>query len=152
MVSLTTLVPRMILSVSSRRLRTSSMAGSIVAWEPLGVSGLDESALTRGHRDLVVLVTVPLEGGGVESLAVWAARTQETGAACLRALPAQHRHPIERACTAMYEGCGRASAEELPWGEVVSARFPGARADRDGADTVRKQELKRLKSPWPTAE
>jgi len=33
------------------------------AWERLGVLGLDEIARTRGHRDVVTLVTVPLGGG-----------------------------------------------------------------------------------------
>ena len=32
------------------------------AWERLGVLGLDEIALKRGHRDFVTLVTAPLEG------------------------------------------------------------------------------------------
>jgi transposase len=40
------------------------------AWEWLGVIGIDEIALKRGHRDVVALVTAPLEGGGVEILAV----------------------------------------------------------------------------------
>jgi transposase len=44
------------------------------AWEWLGVIGIDEIALKRGHRDFVVLVTVPLEGRGVEVLAVLAER------------------------------------------------------------------------------
>jgi transposase len=57
------------------------------AWQRLGVLGLDAIARKRGHRHVVVLVTVPLEEGGVESLAVLADRQQETGAACLRAIP-----------------------------------------------------------------
>lgn len=44
------------------------------AWERLGVIGIDEVALKRGHRDFVVLVTVPREGGSVEMLAVLADR------------------------------------------------------------------------------
>ena len=122
------------------------------AWEWLGVIGLDEIALKRGHRDFVVLVTAPLEGGGVEILAVLADRKKETVAAFLRAIPAQLRHTIERACTDMYEGFVRAIAEELPWAEIIIDRFHVARAYRDCADTVRKKELKRLKSQLPKAE
>src|SRR5262249_54714268 len=48
------------------------------AWEWLGVIGLDEIALKRGHRDFVGLVTAPLGGVGVEILAVLADREQET--------------------------------------------------------------------------
>jgi transposase len=122
------------------------------AWERLGVIGLDEIALKRGHRDFVVLVTVPLEGGGVEIVAVLADRKKETVAAFLRAIPEQLRHTIERACTDMYEGFVRAIEEEVPWAEIVIDRFHVARAYRDCADTVRKKELKRLKRVLPEVE
>jgi len=46
----------------------------------------------------------------------------------------------------------RAIAAEVPWAESVIARFQVARASRDGADTVRKTALTRLKSAWPKAE
>jgi transposase len=122
------------------------------AWERLGVIGIDEIALKRGHRDFVALVTVPLAGGGVEILAVLADRKKETVAAFLHAIPEPLRHTIERACTDMYEGFVSAIAEEVPWAEIVIDRFHVARAYRDCADTVRKQELKRLKRALPKAE
>jgi transposase len=122
------------------------------AWERLGVLGLDEIALKRGHRDFVVLVTVPLAGGGVEIVAVLADRKKETVAAFLRAIPEPLRHTIERACTDMYEGFVRAIEAEVPWAEIVIDRFHVARAYRDCADTVRKKELKRLKRVLPKAE
>src|SRR5919198_3595229 len=89
------------------------------AWERLGVLGLDEIALKRGHRDFVTLVTAPLEAGGVEILAVLADRKKETVAAFLRAIPEPLRRTIERACTDMYEGFVRAIAAEVPWAEIV---------------------------------
>jgi len=116
------------------------------------VLGLDEIALKRGHRDFVTLVTVPLEGGGVEILAVLADRQKATVAAFLRAIPVRLRHTIERACTDRYEGFVSAIEEEVPWAEIVIDRFHVARAYRDCADTVRKQELKRLKRALPKAE
>jgi len=122
------------------------------ARERRGVIGLDEIALTRGHRDVGVLVTVPLEGGGVELLAVLADRQKETVAACLRAMPEHLRRPIERACPEMDEGFVRALEAQVPWAEIAIDRFPVARASRDCADTGRKQELKRLTSAWPKAE
>jgi len=122
------------------------------AWERLGVIGIDEIALKRGHRDFVVLVTVPREGGGVEILAVLADRKKETVVAFLRAMPEALRHTIERACMDMYEGFVRAIKEEVPWAEIVIDRFHVARAYRDCADTVRKKELKRLKRALPKAE
>jgi transposase len=122
------------------------------AWERLGVLGLDEIARTRGHRDCVTLVTVPLEEGGVEIVAVLADRKKETVAAFLRTIPALLRRTIERACTAMYEGFVHALTEEIPWVKIVIDRFHVARAYRDCADTVRKTELKRLKRALPKAE
>jgi transposase len=122
------------------------------AWEWLGVIGIDEIALKRGHRDFVALVTATLEGGGVEILAVLADRKKETVAAFLRAIPEHLRRTIERACTDMYEGFVSAIEEEVPWAEIVIDRFHVARAYRDCADAVRKQELKRVKRALPTAE
>jgi transposase len=122
------------------------------AWERLGVIGLDEIALKRGHRDFVAVVTVPLEGGGVDIVAVLADRKKQTVAAFLRAIPETLRRTIERACTDMYEGFVNAITEEIPWAEIVIDRFHVARAYRDGADTVRKKELKRLKRALPKAE
>jgi transposase len=122
------------------------------AWERLGVIGLDEIALKRGHRDVVALVTVPLEGGGVEIVAVCAARKKQTVAPFLRAIPGTLRRTIERACTDMSEGFVNAIKEEIPWAEIVIDWFHVARAYRDCADTVRKKELKRLKRALPKAE
>jgi transposase len=116
------------------------------------VSGLDEIALKRGRRDFVALVTAPLEGGGVESLAVLADRKKETVAAFLRAIPDHLRHASERACTDRYEGFVSALDAAVPWAEIVIARFPVARAYHDCADTVRKKEGKRLKRALPKTE
>src|SRR6266508_6057774 len=82
------------------------------AWEWLGVIGLDEIALKRGHRDVVGLVTVPLEGGGVEILAVLADRKKETLVAFLRARPETLRRTIACAGTDMAAGVVRALDEE----------------------------------------
>jgi len=122
------------------------------AWERLGVFGLDEIALKRGHRDVVTLVTVPLEGGGVEIVAVLPDRKKETVAAFLRTIPGRLRRTIERACTDMYEGFVNALTEEIPGVEIVIDRFHVARAYRNCADTVRQKALKRLKRTLPKAE
>jgi transposase len=46
----------------------------------------------------------------------------------------------------------RAIEAEVPWAEVVIERFHVARADRDGADTVRQKERQRRTSALPKAE
>jgi transposase len=78
------------------------------------VIGIDAVALTRGHRDFVVWVTGPREGGSVEMLAVLANRQKEPVVACLRSRPEALRRTIERACMEMDEGCVRAIEEEVP--------------------------------------
>src|SRR5262245_61763993 len=80
-------------------------------WERLGVLGLDEIALTRGHRDCVTWVMVPVEGGGVKILAVLANRQKEPVAAFLRAIPEPLRRPVGRACSDTYEGFVNAITE-----------------------------------------
>jgi transposase len=135
-------------------LTASSTAGSRAvawdAWERLGVMGLDELAHKRGHRAVVVVVPVALEGGGVEILAGLAGRPKETWGAFRRSRPETRRRTSECACTERDEGFVRALEEEEPWAEIVIERFQGARAYRDGADTVRQQELTRLKGGrWP---
>jgi transposase len=122
------------------------------AWERLSVLGLDEIALKRGHRAVVTLVTVPLEGGCVEMVAVLPDRKKETVAAFRRTIPETLRRTIARACTDMSEGFVTALIEEIPGVEIVIDRFHVARAYCDCADTVRKKALKRLKRTLPKAE
>lgn len=119
-----------------------------INWEQVGqikVIGLDEIALKRGHRDYVVLVTTPLAAGGVEVLAVLPDRQKQTVVAFLTSIPFQIRAQIERVCTDMYKGFTYAVCECLPWAKLVIDRFHVAKAYRDCADTVRKQEVGRLK-------
>jgi transposase len=136
-------------TIDGRLDRWSERAVDWTAWEGLGVMGLDAMALKRGHRACVTLVTAPLEAGGVEILAVLADRKTGTVAAFRRALPEPRRRTIARAGPEMYEGFVRAIEAEVPGAEIVSARVHVARAYRDGADTVRQQELKRLKRTLP---
>jgi transposase len=114
-------------------------------FERLGVLGVDEIALKRGHRDFVVLVTVPLASGGVEVLAVLPDRKKETVLAFFESIPEPLRETIERVCTDMYRGFVEAAREALPWAKIVVDRFHVARLYRDAADAVRKREMRRLK-------
>lgn len=52
---------------------------------------------------------------------------------------------IRRVCSNMYSGFVSAAEEQLPWAKIVFDRFHVAKAYRGSADTVRKQEIKRLK-------
>ena len=119
-----------------------------VKWDEvsaLKIIGLDEIALKRGHRDYVVLVTTPLPTGGVAVLAVLPDRQKQTVVAFLSSIPFKLRTRIERVCSDMYKGFTGAVQETLPWAKLVIDRFHVAKAYRQCADSVRKQEVRRLR-------
>lgn len=119
--------------------------------EKIETIGLDEIALKRGHRDYVVLVTTPLSTG-VEVLAVLPDRQKQTVASFLNSIPIEIRRTIQWVCTDMYQGFVGAAREQLPDAKLVIDRFHVAKTYRDSADTVRKQELKRLKATLSKAD
>jgi len=111
--------------------------------------GLDEIALRKGHRDFVVIVTARSREGRVSVLAVLADRKKETVKQFLRGIPARLKESIETVCTDMYEGFINAVKEELPGATRVADRFHVAKKYREGADNLRKKELRRLKQELP---
>jgi transposase len=118
----------------------------------LGVIGLDEIALKKGHRNFVVIVTARLAGGRVGILGVLPDRQKDSVVEFLRSIPERLKVSIHTACCDMYEGFSEAVREELPEARIVIDRFHVARAYRDGLDEMRKQELGRLKKELPAAE
>jgi len=126
-----------------------------VDWTPyrsLDVLGLDEIALKKGHRDFVVIVTARLAGNRIVLLAVLPNREKATVLKFLRSIPEALRKTIHTVCSDMYDGYINAVKEVLKTAVVVIDRFHVARLYRTGADTLRKQELKRLKQELPEPE
>ena len=121
-------------------------------FEQLEVIGIDEISLRRGHRDYIVLVTVPLQPNGVAVLGVLADRQKETVANFFASIPSRLKATIKRVCTDMYRGFVGAAQDQLPAAKIVVDRFHVAQAYRKCADTVRKQEVKRLKQELSQAE
>ena len=109
------------------------------------VLGVDEISLKRGHRDFVVLVTVRCQSGGVKLLAVLPDRKKQTLIDFFASIPTPLKSTVQRVCSDMYDGFVNAAQEALPNAKIVVDRFHVAKAYRDCADAVRKQELKRLK-------
>jgi transposase len=125
---------------------------SEVEWEtvpPFAILGIDEIALKKGHRDFVVIVSARLASARVVVLAVLPDRTKATLVSWLHALPPQVRHQIRTICTDLWEAYISAVREELPQARIVIDRFPVAKHYRECADTVRKQEVKRLRKELP---
>jgi transposase len=118
----------------------------------LGVLGLDEIALTKGHRDFVTIVTCRAAEGEIALLAVLPDRRKETVKRFLASIPEPLKATIEQVCTDRYEGFVNAAEEELPEADRVVDRFHVAKAYRGCADELRKQEFKRLKEDLSPAE
>jgi transposase len=126
-----------------------------VDWAPLkalGVLGLDAIALTKGQRDFVTLVSARGPNGELSVWAVLPDRCKETVKTFLASLPERLKATVKRVGTDMYDGFINAAHEGLPRARVVIDRFQVAQAYRAGADSLRKQELKRLKAELPAAE
>jgi transposase len=112
----------------------------------LGVVGLDEIALKKGHRDYVVIVTARLANDQIAILGVLPDRQKDSVVEFLRSIPYRLQKTIHTVCCDMYEGFIEAVREELKTVRIVIDRFHVAEHYRQAADDLRKQELKRLKS------
>lgn len=138
-----------VIGVVDRQLSTT------VNWDEfdaIKVLGIDEISLKRGHRDFVVLVTVRSNPRGVKLLAVLPDRKKQTVVAFLAAIPKRLKGTIESVCSDMYNGFVNAVQEQLPDAKIVVDRFHVAQAYRKCADTVRKQECRRLKKTLSQSE
>jgi len=126
-----------------------------VDWDrlkPFTTLGIDEIALKKGHRDYVAVITAQTASGQVQLLAVLPDRLKTTVVAWLQTIPLCHRERIETVCTDMWEGYVTAAQEVLPNARVVIDRFHVACHYRDAVDTLRKQELRRLRDTLPKEE
>lgn len=114
-------------------------------YENIGVLGIDEIALKKGHGDFVVIVTARLSAQRLVILGVLENREKDTVIAFLRSIPMRLLKTIHTVCSDMYEGFTEAIREEVKSAQLVIDRFHVTRKYRDGLDGLRKQELKRLK-------
>jgi len=122
------------------------------AYRALGLLGLDEIALKKGHRDFVVIVTARLADGRLVILSVLPDRKKDTVVKFLRTIPAALHRTIQAVCCDMYEAYTEAVREELQDARLVIDRFHVAEHYHAAADKLRKQELKRLKQTLPEAD
>lgn len=122
------------------------------AFEQLGVLGIDEIALKKGHQDYVVIVTARLNEGQVKLLAVLPDRKKKTLLKFLRTIPPQLRRTIHTVCTDMWQAYLQAVKRVLPEAKIVVDRFHVAQKYHQAADKLRQKELKRLKQALPETE
>ena len=115
----------------------------------LEVLGLDEVALKKGHNDYVVIVTARLSDDQLKILVVLPDREKDTVKAFLRRIPTRLQRTIHTVCTDMWPAYVNAVKEVLSQAVVVVDRYHVAKKYRGCADTLRKQELRRLKAELP---
>lgn len=113
--------------------------------EKLTYFGLDEIALKKGHKDFVVIVSARI-ADAVQIIAVLPDRKKETVKAFLESIPERIKKTIKIVCSDMYDGYINAVKETLGTKiKVVIDRFHVAKHYRSCLDSLRKQELRRLK-------
>ncbi len=118
----------------------------------LEVVGLDEISLKKGHQDFVTIVTGRV-GNETHILGVLKDRTKVTVKAFLLSIPKRLRKKVHAVCSDMYDGFINAAKEVF--GKkvmLVIDRFHVAKWYRNGMETLRKQELKRLKEELSEAD
>jgi transposase len=123
----------------------------------LGVIGIDEIALLKGRKDYVAIMTSQQADGRVTVLAVLPDRKKETVRQFLESIPRRLWPTMATVCTDMWDGYVNAAKEFAAAHpavslEVVTDRYHVAKHYRDGVDTVRKSECRRLKKELPQAE
>ena len=118
---------------------------------PFTTLGIDEIALTKGHRNFVAVLTGRTAQGGLHLLAVLPDRVKTTVVAWLQAMPVTRRDGITTVCTDMWAGYVTAAQDVLPHATIVIDRFHVACHYRDAVDDLRTQEVRRLRQELPDA-
>jgi transposase len=111
----------------------------------LGLLGVDEISLLKGHSDFVTLVSAHDEQGRPSVLAVLEGREKQTLVDFLKTIPKRLQDTIKEVCTDLYEGFIHAAEEVLPQAKIVADRFHVTKLYRAAVDALRKTELKALK-------
>lgn len=123
----------------------------------LGIIGIDEIAMRKGHRDFVAIITTQQTDGRVVLLDVLVDRQKDTVRQFFERIPKHLWPTMKKVCTDMWEGYSNAvtefvSAHDEAFVEVVVDRFHVAKNYRECVDTLRKQECRRLKKELSEAE
>jgi len=122
----------------------------------LGIIGIDEIAIKKGHDNYVAILTTQQFDGHVALLAVLADRQKDTVRKFLETIPQRLWQTMKKVCTDMWEGYTNAVTEfaaahaEVSV-EVVVDRFHVTKNYRECVDNLRKKECRRLKKELPEA-
>lgn len=118
----------------------------------IGVLGIDEIALKKGHKNYVTLITRRNEGE-IRLLAVIKGREKAKIKGFLKSIPARLKKTVEAVCTDMCDAYVNAAKEVFKKKTIVVIdRFHVAKLYRKGLDQYRQKILKELKQRLPAIE
>jgi len=121
-------------------------------FERLDVLGVDEISLRKGHRNYVTVISALIDGK-LTILAVLADRKKETVEKFFRSIPKRLRRTVGAICSDLYAGfIGAAKAVFGRRVAICADRFHIAKLYREGVESVRKTEMRRLKKTLSKAE
>ncbi|UHD16239.1 ISL3 family transposase [Thiocapsa bogorovii] len=113
--------------------------------ETLEVIGIDEIALKKGHRDFVVVISAYVKDR-LHVIALLPERNKAAVEAFFRSTPSSLRRTVAVVCSDLYQGfIGAAKAVFGKCVLICADRFHVARLYREGLETLRKREFKRLR-------
>lgn len=113
--------------------------------QSLEVIGIDEIALKKGHRDFVAIVSAYVQDE-LCVIGILASRTKAAVKDFFLSIPKRLRRTVKMVCSDLYQGF--IAAAKAVFGKRVAVcadRFHVAKLYRDGLDTLRKKEMKRLR-------
>jgi len=117
-----------------------------------GIIGIDEISLKKGHKDFVTVITSYTDAG-IRISGIVVGREKVGVRNFLFCIPKRLQKSIKAVCCDMYEGYISAVKEVSGKKAAVAAdRFHVAELYRKDLETLRKQEMKRLKKKLPGKE
>jgi transposase len=122
------------------------------AIEGLEVIGIDEISLKKGHRDFVVVISAYINGT-LQVIGLLSERTKAAVKKFFSSIPKRLRRSVKVVCSDLYQGfIGAAKAVFGKRVLICADRFHVAKLYREGVETRRKREMKRLRRTLSKAD
>lgn len=132
--------------------RRAAVRADWKSFRHIGIIGIDEISLKKGHNDFVTVLTSYAENR-VRISGIISGREKIGVKQFLSGIPKRLRNSVKAVCCDMYEGyigaVGEVFGKKVA---VIADRFHAVRLYRKSFETLRKQEMKRLKKKLPEKE
>jgi transposase len=113
--------------------------------ETLEVIGIDEISLKKGHRDFAVVISTYINGK-LQVIGLLDERTKAAVIKIFSSIPKRLRRTVQVVCSDLYQGfIGAAKAVFGKRVLICADRFHIAKLYREGFETLRKREWKRMR-------